>query len=472
MLACSRTSAPPPKPKPVVVEAKADADAAPETQGVCMKGATDFEAAALWANSFRLPGIDTSRSPKSLIIEPDEPSRSEVHAVLQLEIYEDAATAVMRQFVFVERGGAIAGCAISEERDKRWHKGSEDHRHIEIKRAALDGELATLRTTDDSMRDLDISCLWGADGIGCVSVREHRHVSHDAAPGGVHVKSEDRAIVHALVPFEVGASRVVDYDYFDGKKTLYATPVLGRPEGVTPKAVRKAAALEPLTPEQRRSWLGAFETRGPCIAKAATWHAAELWAESFRSDDEEEAREVSLYRADVSGTAHDHEVRTYEQRERFHMRTTVRGFVMIETSSGVSACLVTEDELAYGYLEAPTPEKGTLREAGADRFEYDAAHSWHSATGEDEEASWRMGCTVDGAWLGCVSIRTRWTDAAWENGKTVTKEYQPQLDRTPEGYRHQLDGKTLDLPLEAGKAISIWRDAPKVLVSRATLEAP
>jgi hypothetical protein len=224
---------------------------------------------------------------------------------------------------------------------------------------------------------------------------------------------------------------------------------------------------------------GAFEDHGACISRATDWKAVERWAESLerpktlQDDDPPLETWIQKEGGDVGGKVDGHTVAFFVQTVRGGMEQQIREVVAVETDRGLAACVIHDELLQFGYLQPPTPVRGSLRAFPGGGFSYLAHHEWNGAAlGDEYELGWEIRCVVREHRLGCVAATTQRVDRRkdFDTGKISEVVREAKLVWRGDVLEWTRDGKTVTTELTAGSAKNIdWVGQPVTIEVKGTL---
>jgi hypothetical protein len=250
-----------------------------------------------------------------------------------------------------------------------------------------------------------------------------------------------------------------------------ASPVPLEPSARAPAASDAAGPLE-----------GTFEDHGACISRAPNLDAVQRWAESLELPERfrrERGVEVFVEDGDRSagGKVDGRTVTFLTQYLRASTFFQARKVVVLEGTDGFMACVVHDELLEFGYLEPPSPVKGSLRAAPNGGFSYRAGHSWNGASAEEfHEVDWEIRCVVRDGRLGCVAATTRRLDGKKPIGakERTTTTREAQLTWRGDVLEWRRENKTLTATLTPGSARIIdWNgEATTLAVKGRAAEQP
>lgn len=413
--------------------------------GVCVTGLSSIDEARRWAASFQLPG--------AMPIKPLELKMTEIEGVLLGDLRIGGWVQSVRYppgggqrrvFVTVEKNG-VQACLVAERRI-----ASNEH---PIVAAPLTDDIEggfAVRLREGARALLDVRCRLD-DGLGCLSVApldDHRWVAG-------RLRYRPKPSKRASIPIVSGSSR-----WLEGEDER---PLRGRsarwrrehPDAVAPPLAPRSIAW--LSDEAQKSSAGHITSHGRCFSAAADWDTAELWALSFRAS-EGHGKNAPLSEALERVPMSTHDVRLYRQRRHFRMDEMVRYFAMVPTTGGeITGCLITEDLLTHGYLQAPTPIPHSLERWGDDGFRYRAIHQWHNAVASPEEAQWEIRCRVLADELGCIAATTTWIVQRYDETTKTDRpvEHRALLRWTDDRLTFESRGKTMSAKLVGGQSTTI-----------------
>jgi hypothetical protein len=205
---------------------------------------------------------------------------------------------------------------------------------------------------------------------------------------------------------------------------------------------------------------GPFEDHGACIAHARDLDAVRRWAESLELPERfrrERGVEILVEDGDrgAGGKVDGRTVIFLTQFLRASTFFQARKVVVVDGAQGFTACVVHDELLEFGYLDPPSPVKGSLRATPDGGFTYRAHHGWDGASsGEYREVDWEIRCVVRDGLLGCVSVPTRRVDgdppSRTKARTAITRE--AQLTWRGDALDWRGESKTVTITLAPGSA--------------------